>query len=188
MSPVTHLLLGWAVATATPLPLRGRLVVTAAGIIPDVDALGLGVELLTKNSAHPLLWWTNYHHTVGHNLWFGLLGMAVAAWLCRPQAARVALLYLLSFHLHLLGDIVGARGPDGIWSLIYLWPFHQDWDLIWHGQWKLNSWPNLVLTAVLIAHVLRHALRHGVSPLEFVSAKANAALVQTLRNRFGSPG
>jgi inner membrane protein len=186
MSPVTHFLLGWAVASATPLSPRGRLLVTVAGVIPDVDALGLGAEILTKNTAHPLLWWTDYHHTVGHNLWFGLLGAAVAAWLCRPQAARVALLFLASFHLHLLGDIVGARGPDGIWSITYLWPYRQDWVWAWQGQWKLNSWPNLLLTAALIFHALRHAWRHGVSPLEFISVKTSKVLVQTLRQRFGS--
>ncbi len=33
---------------------------------------------------------------------------------CRPDAeARIPLLVLFSFHLHLLGDLVGARGPDG---------------------------------------------------------------------------
>jgi hypothetical protein len=56
----------------------------------------------------------------------------------------------------------------------------------WQGQWKLNSWPNLTLTAALIFHALRHAWRRGVSPLEFISTKANAVLVQTLRRRFST--
>ena len=96
-----------------------------------------------------------------------------------------ALLVFLSFHLHLLCDIIGARGPDGDqWPIPYLEPFSSLPRLIWSGQWALNAWPNMLITAVLIALAVRWAWQRGYSPLEMVSARADAVFVETLRRRF----
>ena len=54
MSPITHFLVGWLSANSSELNPRERACVTLAGIIPDVEGLGLVAEVLTKNSAHPL--------------------------------------------------------------------------------------------------------------------------------------
>jgi len=72
MSPVTHLLVGWLTANAVELNRRERACVTLAGVIPDVDGLGIVAEVVTKDSAHPLTWWSDYHHLLGHNLGFCL--------------------------------------------------------------------------------------------------------------------
>ena len=91
----------------------------------------------------------------------------------------------VSFHLHLLCDLVGARGPDGtLWTIPYLWPFTLAGTWEWAGQWLLNSWQNLLLTAALLAATLFLAWKRGYSPLELVSAKADAIFVETLRRRF----
>jgi hypothetical protein len=191
MSPVTHLLLGWAVANAAKLEKRERLLVTVAGVLPDVDGLGLVAEVLTKGTSHELLWWTNYHHIFGHNLWLGLI-CALAAGVVSKRGALTAGLFLVSFHTHLLGDILGARGPDpdgpgpdtGIWTITYFWPWAREMVWSWPGQWKLNSWQNLVLTAALLVMTFRWAWQKGHSPLEFVSQRANDVFVETLRKRF----
>jgi membrane-bound metal-dependent hydrolase YbcI (DUF457 family) len=185
MSPITHFLVGWTVANAAPsLTKRERALVTWAGVVPDIDGLGIIAEKLTQHSSHPLYWWSNYHHTVGHNLGFALVVAAIAAIFAR-QKTKTALLVLLSFHLHLLGDVVGARGPDGSqWPIPWLLPFSNQVQLAWSGQWALNAWPNFVITAVLIGTAIVLARRRGFSPLEMFSAKADAIFVHALRTRF----
>ena len=66
----------------------------------------------------------------------------------------------------------------------YLLPFSNRLQLTWSGQWALNAWPNEIITAVLIGIAIWLAWRRGFSPLEMFSAKADAAFVNALRNRF----
>jgi len=185
VSPITHLLIGWAVANCAPsLSKRERAMVTWASVVPDVDGLGIIAEGLTRNSARPLNWWSDYHHVLGHNLGFAVVVAATAA-IFAGQRVKVTLLVLLSFHLHLLGDLLGARGPDGDqWPIPYLLPFSHQANLVWSGQWALNAWPNVLITSVLIGIAVLLARQRGYSPLELFSAKADAAVVGALRARF----
>ena len=48
MSPVTHFLFGWMVANTTDFSRRERAIVAIAGVIPDVDGLGVIPEILTR--------------------------------------------------------------------------------------------------------------------------------------------
>jgi hypothetical protein len=92
---------------------------------------------------------------------------------------------LLSFHLHLLGDVIGARGPDGFqWPIPYLLPFSHRLDIVWHGQWALNSWPNFVTTGIGLIIMFVIARNRGYSPLEIISKRADATFVSAVRNRF----
>jgi hypothetical protein len=177
--------MGWAVANSSPtLPKRDRALVTWASVVPDVDGLGLVADLLTRHTAHPLSWWGDYHHVVGHNLGFAV-GVGVLAALLAKEKRKTTLLVLLSFHLHLVADLMGARGPDGDqWPIPYLLPFSNRWQWTWSGQWALNAWPNFVLTALLMTLALWLAWKRGYSPLELFSAKADGALVGAIRNRF----
>ncbi|HPM76937.1 MAG TPA: metal-dependent hydrolase [bacterium] len=185
MNPLTHFFVGWAAANAAALSRRERAVVVLAGIAPDVDGLGIVAEALTKHTDAPLLWWSQYHHVLAHNLWFGLALAATASALATRRWATAGLA-LLAFHLHLLGDLIGARGPDGDqWPIPYLWPFSTKLQLAWVHQWALNAWPNFVLTAALLFLTLYLAARRGFSPLEFISTKADAKFVETLRRRGG---
>jgi hypothetical protein len=185
MSPITHFFMGWAVANSAPsLNKRERAMVTWASVVPDIDGLGIVAEKLTQNSRHPLLWWSEYHHVLGHNLGFALVVVALAAGFAK-QKIKVALLVLVSFHLHLLADLAGARGPDGEqWPIPYLLPFSNRVQLTWSGQWALNAWPNLAITAVLLGAAVWLARTRGFSPLELFSAKADAAVVGVFRARF----
>ncbi len=121
---------------------------------------------------------------LGHNLGFCLVVTVFFACLARRKG-MTAWLVFLSFHLHLLCDIIGARGPDGDqWPIPYLVPFSPEPRLIWSGQWALNGWPNMLITGVLIALALRWAWQRGYSPLEMISVRADAVFVETLRRRF----
>ena len=186
MNPASHLLISWAVANTAPLGRRDRILVTLCGVIPDIDGAGVIAELLTENAAAPLIWYSKYHHVLCHNLSFGLLA-ATAVAVFSVRRWLTALLALTAFQLHLLGDLVGSRGPDGYqWPISYLYPFSTAWRLTWSGQWALNAWPNILLTLLVLALTLHMALRYGRSPLEIVSPGADRAFVAKLRRWFGT--
>src|SRR5262245_4254136 len=121
MSPVTHLLLGWLVAnTSEKLHRNERRIITVAGIAPDIDGLGLIVDWATCNADQPTTLYADYHHLLAHNLGFGIL-VTVTAFLLARERWQTAALAGLSFHLHLLGDLLGSRSPDGYqWAIPYL--------------------------------------------------------------------
>jgi len=54
MSPVTHFLASWALASFPRLQGRDVALVTFAGIAPDLDGLGVIPELLAVTAANPL--------------------------------------------------------------------------------------------------------------------------------------
>ena len=182
MSPVTHFLAGWALANAAALNRRERIAVTVASVVPDIDGFGLIPELLTRNSAHPLLWFSEYHHAL-HTLWFALV-VAVLAACMATQKWKTAALAFVAFHLHLLCDVVGSRGPDGYsWPIPYLQPFSDRWQWSWRGQWALNSWENMAITLVLLALTLAIIQRYGRSPVEIFSVRADRTVVAAIRSR-----
>jgi inner membrane protein len=77
MSPVTHFFAGWLLASVSPtgrpttLTRREKALVVAAAVAPDIDGIGIVPELLTRNTSHPLLWFSQYHHSL-HTLAFAL--------------------------------------------------------------------------------------------------------------------
>jgi inner membrane protein len=183
MSPVTHFLTGWVFANCFDLERKDRALITLASVAPDIDGLGIVAELLTRNSPHPLLWFTLYHHSL-HNLAFALIVSALAFALA-TRRWKTCLLVFASFHLHLFEDVLGSRGPEGYqWPIPYLAPFDSSWQLTWHGQWGLNAWPNIAITIALLLITFWLAWRKGFSPLEMVSSRADIALVTALRRRF----
>lgn len=213
MSPVTHFFAGWLLASVSPtgrptaLTRREKALVVAAAVAPDIDGLGIIPELLTRNTSHPLLWFSEYHHSL-HTLAFALV-CTLAAYIlagpmlgftfgpviqgrrphANPPTSRLltAFLVFISFHLHLLCDLIGARGPDGDqWPIPYLKPLSNAVQLTWHGQWALNAWQNFVITGFLLLATFWIAWKYGSSPLEMVSKSANDSLVFTLRRRISS--
>src|SRR5688500_2548466 len=103
MSPITHFLMGWAVANSAPsLTKRERAVVTWASVVPDLDGLGLVVDWATRHTEHPTDWWGQYHHLLGHNITFAFLFAATTAMLFARQKLKTGALAFVSFHLHLL--------------------------------------------------------------------------------------
>jgi len=173
------------VANAVDLDRRERAIVTLAGVAPDLDGLGAIPEILTRGTAHPLNWFSEYHHVLGHNLGFGLVVTGVS-FLLATRRWKTAALAFVTFHLHLLCDVAGARGPDGDqWPIPYLLPFSHAWEWTWRGQWTLNAWQNFVITGAGLLWMFHLAWARGYSPLEMVSQKADAALVAALRERFG---
>lgn len=113
--------------------------------------------------------------------------MALGSWFLSSGRVKTTLLTLASFHSHILGDILGARGPDGYqWPIPYFLPFSRTPELAREGQWALNAWQNFVFTGIALTLTLVLAWRRGYSPVGIVSRKADIEFVKTLRARFAS--
>jgi len=180
VTPPAHFLASWLVAAAGGAgSRRDRIIVTLAGVLPDLDGLGYGIDWLAERlgrATHLYDW----HHLLFHNLGTALACTA-AAFLAGARRVRTALLAALAFHLHLAMDLVGSRGPDGSWDVPYLLPFSSAWRLVAPFQWDLDSWQNRVIGLALLATACLVARRKGCSFLEVFSARLDAALVRLLR-------
>lgn len=185
MNPVTHFLTGWVIANVDDLDRRDRAIVTLTAVIPDVDGLGILANIASKDQEMGLHLYGQYHHILTHNLFSGLF-ITAASYALSKKKWLTALLAFLSFHLHLLGDILSGRGSDGtIWSISYLYPAYPDFLVSWSGQWELNAWLNIAITTVLLLFTFYFAWKRGFSPVGIFSSKADHVFVDTLRNRFG---
>jgi hypothetical protein len=184
MSPITHLLIGWSAASCFKINKKDRILATIAGVAPDIDGIGLGYDLLMKGDGPASEYWSTYHHTLCHNIGFGLL-LTIIAFAAASRRWLTSWLVLLCFHIHLLCDILGSRGPDGYqWPIPYLEPFSDAWQLAWAGQWQLNAWQNIAITLAAIMFILYQASKYGLSPLEIISSKANHVFSDTIQKRF----
>jgi len=186
MHVVTHLLAGWALAEGFSLTPRDRAWVTWASVAPDLDGAGLLIDWSGKLLGRPeTAYYETWHHALGHSGAAALLFAALACALARERV-KTAALVLLSYHLHLLGDILGSRGssPIDIWTVPYFSPFAGLPVLSWSGQWPLTSWQNTGITVLLMGWACVLAVQRGYSPLGLFSARADAAFVGALRKRF----
>jgi len=186
MSPVTHFLLSWVVAEGIGRDPVERRVITLAGIAPDLDGLGVVIDVVSPWVGGAVTaFYGEYHHALLHGL-FGaaLLSMCAAAAVRRKTV--VGLGAFLVVHLHLLCDLVGSRGtsPWDLWSVSYFAPFSKVATLQWQGQWPLNAWPNIVMTVLLIALGFVWAVRFGRSPLAAISQNADQVFVETVQGRW----
>jgi inner membrane protein len=187
MNPVTHLLTGWALAGSFRINRLERAFVTIAAIIPDIDGAGIIYDYLSADRSFQALQYWKYHHILGHNIGFCLL-LCLLSFSFTKRRLITTLLVFISFHIHLLFDIAGSRGPDGYqWPIPYLLPFSDSWMLTWQGQWGLNAWQNIVVTLITGLTMLYITWKKGISPLEMVSVKASNAFVATIRKRFIYP-
>ena len=185
MNPASHFLISWTVANTVEIPRRDRVLVTLSGVLPDIDGMGILAEVLTENTTMPLLWYSQYHHVLGHNLLMGLILTAAVWGFCRRRWMS-ALLAFLAFHLHLIGDLIGSRGPDGYqWPIPYVFPFSNNWTFTWQGQWELNAWPNFLITLIILGLAAYLTWKRGRSPLDVISKRADQALVAKMHEKFG---
>jgi hypothetical protein len=170
LNPIVHGELSWLIAQGLP-DRRDRWLVTAGGLLPDLD----GLTLLAGEE-----WYGRWHHVLSHGAVAAAGCTLVLAAVARRRLA-VAGLVFAAFHLHLLCDLAGS-GP--LWPIHYLWPWSMH-ETMWSGQWDLASWQNSTLGLAVTLLCLACALWKGRSPVELFSLKADAKVVATLRARFG---
>jgi len=185
MSPITHFIGSWLVAAAIVNNPRDRRLVTLAGVLPDLDGLGMVVDVVKSlASGHELNfhYYQKFHHLWLHG-WPGALLVAVVLAAFARQHWRVAVGCLVTFHLHLLCDLLGSRGPTpaDLWPICYGEPVFRHPVWFWKGQWKLDGWQNLVIFGFVFAIALRVAVKRGYSFVELLGQRADDAFVTTLR-------
>ena len=138
----------------------------------------------------------NHYHDYHHYLLHGWPGAVVVVALLAGfgrERWRVVMLCLLTFHLHLLCDLIGSRGPapEDLWPIAYSEPFFRRPVWIWNGQWKLDGWQNEVVSIVVFALALGQATRKGRSFIELFGHRLDSAFVRVLqkwRLSFGMGG
>ena len=181
------MLISWLSSNAVEVDLRERKLITLAGILPDLDGVGVVIDPVAAALGHPTCYWDVWHHQL-HNIGFCLLLTATALCLANVRRRMAAAAVFVVFHLHLFCDLIGSKGPDGYqWPIPYLLPFSNQWQLVWEGQWALNAWPNFAITVLFMGISLYMAWQRGYSFLEMFSRRADRALIRTLHNRFGQP-
>jgi len=185
MSPITHFLGSWLVASATMDNPRDRRLVTLAGIIPDADGLGIVVDVarsLVTGHEPAFAYYQRFHHLWLHG-WPGALLTAVLLASFGRRRLRVGCWCLVVFHLHLLCDLAGSRGPSraDLWPICYGEPLFRHPIWFWKGQWQLDGWQNLSLSLILFALMLWLATKQGRSCMEVFSRRWDAVFVRTLQ-------
>jgi hypothetical protein len=190
MAPTTHLLASWILAAKTTDNPRDCRLVTLAGVLPDLDGLGIFADMFNSAFRHRTTeYYQQFHHYWMHG---GLAAVAVtAALVCfARRRGRVAILALLAYHLHLFCDLIGSRGPDPSdkWPISYLAPWnphsvwlirHSTW--VWKYQWPLFGWQNGVISIVLFVWAMTLAIRRGDSIIGVFNRRADAVFVGMLR-------
>lgn len=166
----THILSGWCAGCLVGrFTARERLFCMLAASLPDVD----GLSILAGQEAY----W-DYHHTLGHNLLFGIVLCFVLACLSSHRLLSL-IIYLALFHLHLVLDYFGS-GPG--WGIPYLWPFRH-WLWMRRDAWPFYSWQNVTTAVALVAWTLWIARRQGRTPLEALMPRLDRQLVALPRRR-----
>lgn len=183
MAPETHLFASWIVAAKTTNNARDCRLVTLAGIIPDADGLGLIVDLITGRT----MLYHQYHHLLLHGAFGALMISGLLAMFARERW-RVFLLALAIFHLHILCDFVGSRGPspEDLWPIHYFGPFSREPVWLWRGQWALDAWQNRVFGVAVLAVALWLPIRCGHSVVGVFNRRADAVFVAVLRKWYNA--
>jgi len=182
MAPTTHLLASWIIAAKTTDNPRDCRLVALAGVLPDLDGAGIFADMFNRaigNVDHE--YYARFHHWWMHGgLAAVVVTMVLVCFARRP--GRVAVLALLVYHLHLLCDFVGSRGPDpgDKWPIFYLGPLYDRPMWICKWQWPLFGWQNSVISIALFVWAMALALRRGDSFVGVISRRADAVFMRTL--------
>jgi hypothetical protein len=175
-----HLFLSYLLPWRTPLERRDRVIIALAGLAPDVDApilLAMGHDAFVE-----------YHHDWTHHL-AGAALAAAAGWVFGRRKAAAAGLAAAAWCGHLLLDMLGGgeRYEDGTFAypLPLLWPFSTREFDPFPFSWPLASWQNGVVMVLAIYFMVRLALVEGRTVVEVFSLRADRAVVDAIRRRFG---
>jgi inner membrane protein len=185
MSPITHFIGSWLVAAAVTDNPRDRRLVTLAGVMPDVDGLGMVVDVaksLITGQETMFAYYHRFHHLWLHGWPGALVVVAGLAWFARHRW-RVVAGCLITFHLHLLCDLLGSRGPSpaDLWPICYSEPLFRNPVWFWKGQWRLDGWQNTSIFVIVFMLALWVAVKRGHSFVGVFSQHADAVFVRVLR-------
>ena len=181
MSPSTHLLLSWLVAANIGKNRHERMLLTVSGVAADFDGAGLLIDIAAPIFGQHTNFWFAYHHR-GHSIWGALLVCAAVGIAAKTNKLKLAFTAIFLFHLHILCDLIGSKGPDGYqWPIAYFYPVYPDLLLTVSWQWVLNSWQNILFSILLIFFVVKKSLAINTSPFEIVSIKLDQTFIKMIK-------
>jgi hypothetical protein len=168
-----HAAVAWLLSTLSPQSDRRlRNCCVAAAVLPDIDA----INYLWGHESY-----ARWHHTYGHNIFYGLLIVLFCVWLHRHRSwsrrGLVALLVALSFASHLVTDAYFTRYP-----VYYLWPLNR-WEFLFDGGFRLSASINryLVYGGAVMAIVV--AVFKQVTPLDIFWPRLDRIVLNAFRRR-----
>lgn len=191
MSPGAHFIGSWLVASFAAKNSRDRKLITLAGVLPDVDGFGMGLDVargLISGEPTTYHYYHKFHHLLCHGWPAALVICSVLAGFAF-QRWRTLGLCLVTFHLHLLCDLLGSRGPSpaDLWPICYGEPLFRHPTWFWKGQWRLDGWQNAATFVVIFTGALWQSVRLGSSFVEIFGRKVDETFVRVLtkwRNSF----
>jgi hypothetical protein len=193
MSPIAHFIGSWLLAAAVTDNPRDRKLVTLAGVLPDLDGLGIVADVIgpmLSGRETTFHYYQQYHHLLLHG-WPGAFAISLLLMAFARKQPRVLLGCLMAYHLHLLCDLIGSRGPEvgDLWPICYSEPLFRHPIWFWKGQWRLDGWQNQTIFIGLLITSLWLAVRRGYSFVEVISRRLDSVFVKVLqkwRRNFGN--
>lgn len=181
MNIEAHFLASWLVGAAVAKNPRDCHLITLAGVLPDLDGLSLLGDALSPFWGGHTDYYGQYHHFLLHGI-SGCIGISLFLACWAQEKRRVIIWAFALFHLHLLCDLVGSRGPDPVdlWPVYYFGPFTHEPMWIWKNQLPLDSWPNRVLATLLFLGAIGMAVKIQRSWVAIFSRRGDVVVVRVL--------
>jgi inner membrane protein len=171
-----------SVATKNP---RDRQLVALAGVIPDLDGFGMiadVVRAVVTDQQNAFQLYHRYHHVLCHGWPAAIVLCGLLTFFARERW-RTFGFCLLTFHLHLVCDFLGSRGPSpsDLWPICYSEPVFRHPIWFWKNQWKLDGWQNQIVFFMVFGASLWRAITAGNSFVEIFSNRGDRVFVEVLR-------
>ena len=185
MSPVVHLMGSWLVGSVAAKISRDRQLVALAGIIPDLDGFGMIVDVtrsIISDQPNTFQFYARYHHVLCHGWPAAIVLCGLLTFFARERW-RTFGFCLVTFHLHLLCDLLGSRGPSpsDLWPICYSEPVFRYPIWFWKNQWKLDGWQNQLVFLAIFIISLKRAISSSSSVVEIFSNRADHVFIKVLR-------
>jgi len=87
MNPITHFLISWNTAALAGVEKRDRILITLGGLLPDIDALGIIIDIVSP-SKEAWYYYHEYHHQLTHNITTAVVGAIAVLLLANPVRGR----------------------------------------------------------------------------------------------------
>lgn len=127
-------------------------------------------------------YYQKFHHVLCHG-WPAALVICGLLACFATRRSRTFGFCLLTFHLHLLCDLLGSRGPSpsDLWPICYSEPLFRHPVWFWKAQWRLDGWQNQIIFVLIFFGSLWQSVRLGNSFVEVFNRKADEVFVSVLR-------
>lgn len=162
----SHATLGWILANTSGADRRLRKYCVLASIIPDIDAASFfgGIETYAK-----------YHHTFGHNIFFGTAFVLFATYRCRSRKALI--ITSLAFASHLITDAIMTK-----WELYLFWPFSGK-GYIFSSSYNLGHPLNTYFVSLSFFLIFLLAYIYKRTPIDILSQELDQHIISFFRKK-----